>query len=46
MMNLKEKGRGYLRIANTLNNLKVPTKRGGKWYPMTVKQILDRAKSE
>ncbi|MBA7560049.1 hypothetical protein ES708_01668 [subsurface metagenome] len=33
-------------IARELNQNGVPTKRGGRWYPGTIKLILDRGASK
>ena len=35
----RKEGRSYGKIAKELNAKKVPTKRGGKWYPSTVRYI-------
>ncbi len=36
-------GATFATIADDLNAAGVPTKRGGRWYPMTVKNVCDRA---
>jgi DNA invertase Pin-like site-specific DNA recombinase len=36
-------GRSYAKIAEELNKDEVPTQNGGKWYPSTVKNIVDAA---
>ena len=38
-------GKTYQQIANLLNSNGEPTKNGGKWYPTTVKNIYNLAKS-
>lgn len=38
---LQERGQNLSQIAETLNVRKVPTARGGLWYPATVKNILE-----
>lgn len=43
MRDLRSKGVSLQDIADELNGRKIATKRGGRWYPMTVKKILDRA---
>ena len=43
IMQLHGEGASLRTIANGLNERKVPTKNGGKWYASTVKYILDRA---
>jgi DNA invertase Pin-like site-specific DNA recombinase len=40
---LRADGLSFGKIANQLNADKVPTKRGGRWFASTIKQILDRA---
>lgn len=40
---LREAGRTFQQIADTLNKTGVSTARGGKWYPTTVKNVLARA---
>lgn len=40
---LREAGRTFQQIADTLNKTGVTTARGGKWYPTTVKNVLARA---
>ena len=37
----RNNGRSYPQIANGLNLDEVPTQNGGKWYPTTVKNIVD-----
>jgi len=41
---LREQGHTLQEIANILNAEGVPTKRGGAWYPGTVRYILDNPK--
>lgn len=41
---LRKQGRTLQEIADTLNAQKVPTRRGGRWYPGTVRYILDNPK--
>jgi site-specific DNA recombinase len=36
----RKNGMGYSAIARELTRLRIPTKRGGKWYPVTVSEIL------
>ncbi|MBZ0137229.1 MAG: recombinase family protein, partial [Planctomycetes bacterium] len=43
ILELREQGYGYLRIAKQLNRESVPAKKGGKWYPKTVRSVLERA---
>ena len=40
IFNLKEKGYTYKFIADKLQELNVPTKKGGKWHPITVQKIV------
>lgn len=44
ILKLRDGGLGYLRIANQLNVEAVPAKKGGKWYPKTVRGVLERAR--
>jgi site-specific DNA recombinase len=37
---LRSKGQSLQRIATTLNKANAQTKRGGKWHPVTVQNIL------
>jgi DNA invertase Pin-like site-specific DNA recombinase len=39
---MRREDRTLAEIATKLNELRVPTARGGAWYPMTVKNLLDR----
>lgn len=41
---LRKQGRTLQEIADTLNAERVPTKRGGFWYPGTVRYTLDNPK--
>lgn len=41
---LRKQGRTLQEIADTLNAEGVPTKRGGSWYPGTIRYILDNPK--
>lgn len=41
---LRKQGRTLQEIADTLNAERVPTKRGGLWYPGTIRYILDNPK--
>ena len=43
MVKWRQGGLSYQRIADRLTAKGVSTKRGGRWFPMTVKQIVDRA---
>lgn len=45
MKNLKQQGLNFQQIANVLQGLDLPTKRGGKWTRRTVQQILKRMQS-
>jgi len=38
----RKEGRTYRRIASTLNEECVPTKRGGQWAAMTVRKLASR----
>jgi site-specific DNA recombinase len=40
IIKLKEKGYSLKDIANVLKESKVPTKKGGKWHPVTVQKII------
>jgi len=40
---MRDRGMGLESIANSLNRMGVPTRRGGKWHGMSVKRILARA---
>jgi len=42
---LREAGQTLAAIAETLNDMKVETSRGGMWSPMQVKRVLDRIES-
>lgn len=42
ILDLREQGNGYLRIAKQLNREGVPAKKGGKWYPKTVRGVLQQ----
>ena len=42
---LRSQGLSYSSIANQLNNENVTTARGGRWYPTTVKNLLDRTET-
>lgn len=42
ILGLREQGYGYLRIAKQLNRERVPAKKGGKWYPKTVRGVLQQ----
>jgi len=44
IFSLRRQGVTLKEIANILNAERVPTKRGGKWYPATVRYILDNPK--
>lgn len=46
ILDLREQGFGYLRIAKQLNREGVPAKKGGKWYPKTVRGVLQRQEVE
>lgn len=39
---MKEQGLKLQAIADELNAQNIPTKRGGKWYPTSVKNVLER----
>jgi site-specific DNA recombinase len=39
-------GWSLTRIADALNDEGVPTKRGGRWFPQTVKDVLSNAMGE
>ena len=41
---MRQQGMPYQAIADILNRKNVPTKRGGKWHPATVRYILDNPK--
>lgn len=40
MNRLRAKGKSYACVAETLNRSKVPAKRGGRWYAMSVRSVL------
>jgi len=42
MLALADEGQSFTQISKYLNNKKIPTKRGGSWYPSTVKEIIKR----
>lgn len=42
ILGLREDGLTLQAIADTLNDEKIPTKRGGRWHPSTVTYILSR----
>ena len=44
IFSMRRQGATLQAIADVLNAEKVPTKRGGKWYPATVRYILDNPK--
>jgi site-specific DNA recombinase len=41
---MRRTGSSLMAIACKLNNEGVPSKRGGKWYPATIRYILDNPK--
>jgi len=43
MRELRARGKSYRAIAAELNAARLPTKRNGKWQPMTVRNIPVRA---
>jgi site-specific DNA recombinase len=43
ILRMRRSGLSMGRIADRLNNSGVPTKRGGKWYAVTIQKILARA---
>ena len=43
ILDLRSKGLTLQAIANTLTDEGHPTKRGGKWYPATVRKVVKRA---
>ena len=43
IVHLRAQGKSFSAIANQLNKENVSTQRGGRWYPTTVKNLLDRA---
>ncbi len=41
---LREAGRSTLQaLADELNRLNIPTRRGGRWFPQSVKNVLARS---
>jgi hypothetical protein len=42
MVSLKKKGLTYGRISSWLNDKRISAKSGGRWWPATVKKILQR----
>jgi len=40
ILTLKKKGSSPYKVANYLNLINAPTKRGGKWYPSTIRDIF------
>lgn len=42
MIQLREEGYGYRKIATTLNKADIKSKHGGKWYAKTVEQVVQR----
>lgn len=44
MIQLRNKGYGFRKIATTLNNSEIKSKHGGKWYAKTVEQVIQRNK--
>jgi hypothetical protein len=40
MLELREKGWSYRRIATALNERSVDAKNGGQWFPSTVRSVL------
>lgn len=46
ILGLRDQGYGYLRIAKQLNSESVPAKKGGKWYPKTVRGVLQQQEIE
>ena len=46
ILELREQGYGYLRIAKQLNLEGVPAKKGGKWYPKTIRGVLQQQEVE
>jgi DNA invertase Pin-like site-specific DNA recombinase len=43
MKEMRERGKSYAGIANRLNRDCVPSKRGGRWYSMSVRSVLKSA---
>lgn len=43
ILHYRRQGMGYHRIADLLNLGSIEPPRGGRWYPMTVKRVLERA---
>lgn len=43
MMEMRDAGLGYLRIANELNKAGIPSKQGGRWHAKTVRGVLLRS---
>jgi hypothetical protein len=47
MVELRRQGFSYPKIAEVLNTMKIPTKKGkAKWFPNSVYQALNRARIE
>ena len=42
MLALLDEGQNFTKISKYLNSKNIPTKRGGSWYPSTVKEIIKR----
>jgi DNA invertase Pin-like site-specific DNA recombinase len=42
----RAEGATYREIAGSLNARQVPTKKGGSWHPMTVRSIVERARTQ
>ena len=42
MLALLDEGQSFSQISRYLNSKNIPTKRGGSWYPSTVKEIIKR----
>lgn len=42
MAKMRAAGESYRQIAGTLNARCIPPRRGERWYPMTVRRVLDR----
>lgn len=43
IVRLYDEGRSMNQVAVTLNEGRVPSKLGGRWYASTIKRVLDRA---
>jgi hypothetical protein len=42
ILRMREAGQSFARIADTLNGRGIEGKRGGRWFPSTVRYVIQR----